>query len=131
MMADLENKRNRGSGKKEQEALLSQRGRAMFRVRIASIQNVERSLLLLVVSSSDIPLRTSKLFYVFFSSAYSSMLQAVTNKHSLVSRRLCDLHCMVVGNCFWHFARPAIFDSQLLDQNRHFCLYPTCIRRPS
>ena len=85
-------------------------------------------------------------------------------KHSLVRRRLCDLHCMVVGKCFlslrsshvqqsidsqpvvrgrlchilsfvvgkcfWHFARSAIFHSQLLDQNRHFCLYPTCIRRP-
>ena len=34
-----------------QEALLSQRGRAMLRVCIASIQNVERSLLLLVVSA--------------------------------------------------------------------------------
>jgi len=76
----------------------------MLRVCIASIQNVdvvERSLLL-VVSASDIPLRTIKFFSVF-SSAYSSMLQAVTNKHALVSRRLCDLHCMVVGNCFCHF----------------------------
>ena len=73
----------------------------MLRVCIASIQNVERSLLLLVVSASDIPLRT--IFSVLFSSAYSSMLQAVTNKHSLVHRRLCDLHCMVVGNCFCHF----------------------------
>ena len=71
----------------------------MLRVCIASIQNVERSLLLLVVSASD-PLRRIKFFSVLFSSAYSSMLQAVTNKHSLVSRRLCDLHCMVVGNCF-------------------------------
>jgi len=35
----------------------------------------------------------------------------------------------VVGICFWHFARPAIFDSQLLDQNRDFC-HPICIRRP-
>jgi len=124
----------------------------------------ERSLLLLIVSASDISQRTIKFFSVLFSLAYSSMLQAVTNKHSLVSRRLCDLrHCMVVGNCFchfvvrtsssrsiasgawptlchilsfvvgkcfWHFARPAIFDIQLLDQNRDFCLYPTCIRRP-
>jgi len=102
----------------------------MLRVYIASIQNVERSLLLLVVSASDIPLRTIKFFSVLFSSAYWSLLQAVTNKHSLVRRRLCDLHCMVVGNCFWHFTRPAIFDSQLLDQNRDLCLYPTCIRRP-
>ena len=61
------------------------------------------SLLLLVVSASDIPLRTIKFFSVLFSSAYSSMLQAVTNKHSLVRRRLCDLPCMVVGNCFCHF----------------------------
>ena len=64
----------------------------MLRVCIVSIQNVERSLLLLVVSASDIPLRTIKFFYVVFSSAYSSMLQAVTNKYSLVSRQLCDLH---------------------------------------
>ena len=75
----------------------------MLRVCIASIQNVKRSLLSLVASVSDIPLRTIKLFSVLFSSAYWSMLQAVTNKHSLVSRRLCDLHCMVVGNCFCHF----------------------------
>ena len=69
-----------------QEALLSQRGRAMLRVCIASIQNVERSLLLLVVSASDIPLRKIKLFSVLFSSVYSSMLHAVTNKHLLVRR---------------------------------------------
>ena len=87
----------------EQEALLSQRGHAMLRVCIASVQNVERSLLLLVVSASDIPLQCTKFFSVLFSTAYSSMLQAVTNKHSLVCRRLCDLHCMVVGNCFCHF----------------------------
>ena len=94
----------------EQEALLSQRGRTMFRVCIASIQNVERSLLLLVVSASDIPLRTIKFFSVLFSLAYWSMLQAVTNKHWMVCRGLCDLHCVVVGNCFCHFvvACPAI-----------------------
>jgi len=85
----------------------------MLRVCIASIQNVERSVLLLFVSASDIPLRTIKLFSVLFSSAYWSMLQAVTNKHSLVRRRLCDLHCMVVGNCFGtshvqHLRQPAI-----------------------
>jgi len=45
-----------------QEALLSQRGRAMLRVCIASIQNVDRSLLLLVVSASDIPQLNSFLF---------------------------------------------------------------------
>ena len=88
-----------------QEALLSQRGRAMLRVSvcIASIQNVERSLLLLVVSASDIPLRTIKFFSVLSSAAYLSMLQAVTNKHSLMRRGQCDLHCMAVGNCFFHF----------------------------
>ena len=135
----------------------------MLRVCIASIQNVERSLLLLlVVSASDIPLRTIKFFSVLVSSAYSSMLQAVTTKHSLVSRQLCDLHCMVVRNCFchfvvrtsssrsiasgawptviysasssvivfWHFARPAIFDSQLLDHNRDLCLYPLAFDAP-
>jgi len=75
----------------------------MLRVCIASIQDVEHSLLLLVVSASDIPLHTIKFFSVLFSSPYSSMLQAVTNKHSLVRRRLCDLHCMVVSNRFCHF----------------------------
>ena len=45
----------------------------MLCVCIASIQNVERSLLFLVVSASDIPLRTIKFFSVLFSSAYSSM----------------------------------------------------------
>jgi len=75
----------------------------MLHVCIASIRNVQRSLLLLVVSASDIPLRTIKFFCVVFSSAYWSMLEAVTNKHSMVRRRLCDLHCMVVGNCFCHF----------------------------
>jgi len=88
---------------RQQEALLSQRRRAMLHVCMASIHNVERSLLLLVVSASDISLRTIKFFSVLFSSAYWSMLQAVTNKHSLVRRRLCDLHCMVVGKCFCHF----------------------------
>jgi len=51
----------------------------MLRVCIASIQNVERSLLLLVVSASDIPLRRIKLFSVLFSSVYSSLLQTITN----------------------------------------------------
>ena len=72
----------------------------MLRVCIASIQNVERILLLLVVSASDIPLHTIKFFSVLFCSLYQSMLQALTNKHSMVRRGLCDLHCMVVGNCF-------------------------------
>ena len=57
----------------KQEVLLSQRGRTMLRVCIASIQNVERSLLLLVVSASDIPLHTIKFFSVVFSLAYSSI----------------------------------------------------------
>jgi len=44
-------------------------------------------------------------YFLFSSPAYRAMLQAVTNKHSLVRRRLCDLglHCMVLGNCFCHF----------------------------
>jgi len=35
---------------------------------------------------------------------------------------MCHILSFVVGKCFWHFARPAIFDSQLLDQNRDFCI---------
>jgi len=69
----------------------------MLRVCIASIQNVKRSLLLLVVSASDIPLRTIKFFSVLFSSAYWSMHQAVTNKHSMVRRRLCHISSVGVG----------------------------------
>ena len=93
----------------KQEALLSQRGRAMLRVCIASIQHVERSLLLLVVLASDIPLRTIKFFSVLFSSAYSSMLQAITNI------RWCVADCAIYTA--WssvtvfvtsQFARPAI-----------------------
>jgi len=68
-----------------------------------SFNTKRRSLLLLDVSASDIPLRTINFFSVLFSSAYSSMLQAVTNKHLLVRRGLCDLHYIVVGNCFRHF----------------------------
>ena len=44
----------------------------MLHVCIASLQNVERSLLLLVVSASDILLRTIKFFSVLFSSAEAS-----------------------------------------------------------
>ena len=74
----------------DEEDLLSQRGLAMLRVCIASIQNVERSLLLLVVSASDIPLRTIKFFPVLFSSTYSFILQAVR-------RRLCDRDCVTTA----------------------------------
>ena len=56
-----------------------------------------QSFIVLASDSQPIPLRTVKFFSVLFSSAYSSMLQAVTNKHSMVRRRLCDLQ--VVGNC--------------------------------
>ena len=35
-------------------------------LRVCIVQNVERSLLLLVVSASDIPLRTIKFFSVLF-----------------------------------------------------------------
>jgi len=71
----------------------------MLRVCIASIQNVERSFFIINCFGfrTDIPLRTIKLFSVLFSSAYSSMLQAVTNKHSMVRRRLCDLHISDCG----------------------------------
>ena len=55
----------------------------MLRVCIASVQNVERSLILLVVSASDISLRTIKFFSVLFSSAWRRGL--------VVGRRICDL----------------------------------------
>jgi len=78
---------------------------AILRICIPSIQNIKRTLLLLVALASDIALRTIKFFSVVFSSVYSSMLQAMANKHSLVCRRLCDMHCMVIHrNRFSHFA---------------------------
>ena len=60
-------------------------------------------------------LQIYQLFSVLFSSAYWSMLQAVTNKHSLVRRRLCDLgqHCMVLGNCFFSLRSSHV--QQLID----------------
>jgi len=81
----------------------------MLRVCIASIQNVERSLLLLVVSASDIPMGTIKFFSVLFSSACRAMLQAVANI------RWCVADCAIytawssvtVFVTSW-FARPAI-----------------------
>jgi len=51
--------------------------------------NTKRRVQSIIVSASDIPLGTIKFFYVVFSSAYWSMLQAVTNKHSMVRRRMC------------------------------------------
>jgi len=48
----------------------------MLCVSIALIQKVERSLLLLVVPASDIPMRTIKFFSVLFFSAYSSFVHA-------------------------------------------------------
>jgi len=72
----------------------------MLRVCIASIQNVERSLLLLVVSALDY----TTAYNLFCSLLFGVFVHAAgRHKHSLVSRRLCDLHCMVVGNCFSHF----------------------------
>ena len=115
-----------------QEALMSQRGRAMLRVCIASTQNVEHGLLLLVVSASDY-------HCVQLNSFMLSSLRRIRPcyRPSQTNIRWCVADCAIytawsslVGNCFWHFARPAIFDSQLSDQNRDFCLYPTYIRRP-
>ena len=74
----------------EQKAQLSQRGRAMLRASIASIQNIEHSLLLLVVSVSNI-YHCVQLNSFLFSSAYLSMLQAVTNKNI----RWCVANCAI------------------------------------
>jgi len=71
----------------------------MLRVCIASIQNVERSLLSLVVLASDIPLRTIKFFSVLFSSAYSSMLQAVTNIRCKFRQTATDSGCSGTCRC--------------------------------
>jgi len=59
-----------------QEQAALQRGRAMLRVCrwLASVvQHVERNLLVLVTSASDLPLRTINFFAVLVSSAYSLM----------------------------------------------------------
>jgi len=43
-----------------------------------------------------------------------------------------QLRRRALGKCFGtsHVQQSSIADSQLLDQNRDFCLYPTCIRHP-
>ena len=68
-----------------QVALLSQRGRAMLCVyQLASIRRAQ----LIVISASDLPLRTNKFCSLLFSSSWSSML-VVINKDSLMRRHLC------------------------------------------
>ena len=74
----------------------------MLCVCIASIQNVERSLLLLVVSASGIPLYN----YILFLFASLRRIRpccrpSQTNIRWCVAD--CAIYCMVVGNCFCHF----------------------------
>jgi len=60
----------------------------MLRVCIASIQNVERSLLLLVVSASDIPLRTIKLLSVlFYTTLFHHKYDIVVEKQAKTSNK--------------------------------------------
>jgi len=51
------------------------------------VQYVERNLLLLVTSVSDLLLRTIKFCSVLFSSSWSSMLQAVIKQEAQLSQR--------------------------------------------
>ena len=77
----------------KQVALLSQRGRAMLRVCIASIQNVERSLVLLVVSASDIQLRTIKFF--FCSLLFGVFVHAAGRHKQTFDGRWCVADCAI------------------------------------
>ena len=66
--------------------------------------NTKRRVQSIIVSASDIPLGTIKFFYVVFSSAYCPCYRpSQTNIRWYVAECACDLHCMVVGNCFCHF----------------------------
>jgi len=70
----------------------------MIRVCIVSIQNVERSLLLLVVSASDI-LRTIKFFSVLF-----GVFVHTAGRHKQTLAGVSPtVRCIVVRNCFCHF----------------------------
>jgi len=66
--------------------------REAARCFVASIvQYVERNLLLLVTSASDLPLRTNKLCSVILSSSWSSMLVEI-NIDSLMCGGVCSMH---------------------------------------
>ena len=112
-------------------------------------------------STSDIPLRTIKLFSVLFSgvSGHAAgrdkqtftgasptvrsrptlhgprqlfLLLCSSHVQQLIDSQWCMADCVIYTasssvNVFGNGARPAIFDSQLLHQNRDLCLYPTCI----
>ena len=80
-----------------QVALLSQRGHTMLHVcqqLVSIVQYIEWSLLLLVTSASDLPLRTIKFCSVLFSSSWSSMLQAMISRIHWCTA-VCAVNCTV------------------------------------
>jgi len=102
----------------------------MLRVcQFSIVHYVERNLLLLVASASDLPLRINKFCSLLFSSSWSSML-VVINKDSLMRGCLC-------GKLHWRWTvvrvvcTAAVFDPIARYSSRiAICAYPTCIRRP-
>ena len=99
-----------------------------FRSVASVVHYVKRSLLLLVTSVSDSPLRISKLSSVLFSSFWLSMLQAVTNKYSRMRRHPCSkLHGQPSQLLF--ALHQSLILSQLCLENGDFCLL-YCIWRP-
>jgi len=100
-----------------QVALLSQRGRAMLCVyQLASIRRAQ----LIVISASDLPLRTNKFCSLLFSSSWSSML-VVINKDSLMRRHMCGKLHGGPSQLLFALLQSSI-DSQLFVENRDFCL---------
>jgi len=102
----------------------------------AVAQYVDRKLLLLVTSASDLPPRTIKLRLVLF----GVLGHAVCDKQDSLMRgglcckptstvitaiNYCTVHHL---NCWSHFTSQ-LSESQILVENRDFA-YPTCIRRP-
>ena len=89
---------------------------------LASIlQFVERNLVLLVTSASDLPLHMNKFCSVLFCSSWSSMLVVIKKKiHWCMA--VSAINCTVDGrSCCSHVQQSSI-DSQLFVENHDLCL---------
>jgi len=103
----------------------------------STVQYLERNLLLLVISTWDLQLRTIK----FCSVLFGVVVHAGCDKQDSLMRGGLrgkgTSTLTVINNCTvdrrdcWSHSTSHRSESQKLVENRDFCLYPTCIRRPS
>ena len=136
-----------------QEALLSQRGRAMLRLchqqqqSLFAMKYLQRSLVLLVTSASDLPMRTIKFcFAVFGVTLRLPLINKITNSWRFVVRLLRSTKA--AAYCYQRWVSPTCHGPAALclqqvntSRSRSRCSdilveytatfsYPTCIRRP-